>query len=70
MKRENGMKKAAALQLRHLENKHRSLDTELGLLMSQSHLTPREYQQARELKKRKLMAKDGIAALISAVRLE
>ena len=57
------MKKPAILQLRHLEHKHQSLDTELGLLMSQSHLTPREYQHVRELKKRKLMAKDGIAAL-------
>ena len=57
------MKNTAILQLRHLEHKHQSLDTQLGLLMSQSHLTPREYQQVRELKKRKLLAKDGIAAI-------
>lgn len=56
------MKKASNLQ-RHLEHKHQSLDMELGLLMSQSHLTPLEYQRARELKKRKLLVKDGIEAL-------
>jgi hypothetical protein len=57
------MKKVTNLQLRHLEHKHQSLDLELGLLMRQSHLTPGEYQHARELKKRKLLLKDGIAAL-------
>lgn len=56
------MKKVANLQ-RHLEHKHQSLDVELGMLMSQSHLTPLEYQRARELKKRKLLVKDGIQAL-------
>lgn len=56
------MKKVATLQ-RHLEHKHQSLDTELGVLMSQSHLTPLEYQRAQELKKRKLLVKDGIEAL-------
>ena len=61
------MKKAAIFQLRHLEHKHRSLDAELDILMRQSHLTPREYQQVRELKKRKLMAKDGIAALMQTL---
>ena len=56
------MKKAANLQ-RHLEHKHQSLDMELGLLMNQLHLTPLEYQRAQELKKRKLLVKDGIEAL-------
>lgn len=56
------MKKVANLQ-RHLEHKHQSLDVELGMLMSQSHLTPLEYQRAQELKKRKLWVKDGIQAL-------
>jgi hypothetical protein len=57
------MKKEPKMQISHLENKHKHLDAELDLLMSQSYLTPEEYQQARELKKRKLMAKDTLAAL-------
>lgn len=56
------MKKVANLQ-RHLEHKHQSLELELGLLMQKSYLTPLEYQRARELKKRKLVVKDGIEAL-------
>ena len=51
-------------QLRHLEDKHRLLDDELGELNNRIHLTPTEYQQALELKKRKLQLKDGIAALL------
>jgi hypothetical protein len=57
------MKKIVDLQLRHLEHKHQSIDSELGDLMRQNHLTPGEYQRARELKKRKLVLKDGITAL-------
>lgn len=56
------MKKAANLQ-RHLEHKHQSLDMELGLLMNRLYLTPLESQRAQELKKRKLLVKDGIEAL-------
>lgn len=61
------MKKVANLQ-RHLEHKHESLKSELGLLMRQSYLTPLEYQRARELKKRKLQVKDGIEALRQEAR--
>jgi hypothetical protein len=50
-------------QLRHLENKHQRLDTEVEDLVSRVHMTPSEYQQAIELKKRKLMLKDDIEAL-------
>ena len=59
------MKKATDLQLRHLEGKHHQLDAELEQLMTRVHLTPGEYQQAIELKKRKLMLKDDIEALRS-----
>lgn len=57
------MKKATDLQLRHLENKHHRLDTEVEQLTKRMHMTPGEYLQARELKKRKLLLKDGIEAL-------
>jgi hypothetical protein len=56
------MKKAPEL-LQHLERKHQNLDRELGALLNQGHLTPQEHRQVNELKKRKLMAKDGITAL-------
>ena len=59
------MKKATDLQLRHLEGKHHQLDTEVEQLMRRTHLTPGEYEQALELKKRKLMLKDDIEALRS-----
>jgi uncharacterized protein YdcH (DUF465 family) len=55
-------------QLRHLEDKHRLLDNELGQLTNRVHLTPTEYEQALELKKRKLQLKDGIAALLQRER--
>jgi hypothetical protein len=57
------MKKVTDLQLRHLETKHQRLDTEVEQLMRRVHMTPGEYQQAIELKKRKLLVKDGIEAL-------
>jgi len=57
------MKKEPELLLQHLEQKHQSLDLELDALMNQPRLTPREYQHALELKKKKLLAKDSIAAL-------
>jgi len=56
------MKKAPEL-LQHLERKHQLLERELGSLLSLGHLTPDESHQVRELKKRKLVAKDGITAL-------
>ena len=57
------MKKPSVVRIEQLKRKHSSLDAELGELMNQTHLTPEEYQLARELKKRKLRAKDGIVAL-------
>lgn len=54
--------------LRHLEHKHRRLESELGQLLNRIHLTPVEYQQALALKKRKLQLKDGITALLSRGR--
>jgi hypothetical protein len=57
------MTKEPLAKLRHLELQHRTLDTELDLLMNQPRLTPAEYRHACELKKRKLAAKDGITAL-------
>lgn len=56
------MKKAPEL-LQHLQRKHQLLERELGVLLNQPHLTPDESRQVSELKKRKLVAKDGIAAL-------
>jgi len=61
------MKKEPELLLQHLEQKHQNLDQELDALMNQARLTPTEYQHALELKKKKLVAKDGIAALRQAI---
>jgi hypothetical protein len=60
------MKKAPEV-LQHLERKHQSLDRELDVLMNQPHLTPEQHRQVSALKKRKLIAKDGIAALRQAL---
>jgi len=57
------MKKMTDLQLRHLEDKHHRLDSEVEQLTTRVHMTPGEYLQARELKKRKLLLKDDIEAL-------
>lgn len=57
------MKKLNDLQLRHLEQKHHRLDAEVEQLMRRVHMTPSEYLEARELKKRKLLIKDGIQSL-------
>lgn len=57
------MKKPSLDRILHLERKHQSLDQALDQLMNQPHLTPAEYELSQELKKRKLRAKDGIAAL-------
>lgn len=57
------MKKVTDLQLRHLEDKHHRLDAEVEQLSKRPHMTPGEYLQARELKKRKLLVKDDIEAL-------
>lgn len=57
------MKKPSLVRIEHLERKHQTLDAELGELVRRPYLTPEEHQLARELKKEKLRAKDGIAAL-------
>lgn len=57
------MKKATDLQLRHLEDKHHRLDTQVEQLARRTHMTPGEYQTLLALKKRKLMLKDDIEAL-------
>jgi hypothetical protein len=60
--REHGMKNSVNT-IRHLELKHQTLESELHSLLNRPYLTPQEYEHARELKKRKLVAKDGITAL-------
>ncbi len=57
------MTERQATRLHDLERKHRGLDAELEALTRRAYLTPVEEQVARELKKRKLNAKDRIAAL-------
>jgi hypothetical protein len=57
------MKKEPEVLLSHLQQRHQNLDQELDALMNQPRLTPKEYQHARELKKKKLLAKDSITAL-------
>lgn len=51
------------LSIEDLLHQHQGLDSEIESLMRRAHLTPGEQQAARELKKRKLSAKDRIAAL-------
>lgn len=51
------------LSIEDLEHHHRGLDSQIEALMRRAYLTPREQQAARELKKKKLSAKDRIAAL-------
>lgn len=57
------MRNTMDMQRKHLEHKHRQLESELGQLHNRIHLTPAEYQHALALKKRKLQLKDGIRAL-------
>lgn len=57
------MTERQATRLHDLERQHQSLDTEVEALSRRAYLTPLEQQTARELKKRKLNAKDRIAAL-------
>ena len=57
------MTERQATRLRDLERQHRGFDAELEALMRRSYLTPVEQETARALKKRKLNAKDRIAAL-------
>jgi hypothetical protein len=50
-------------RIEDLENQHRGLDAQVEALMRRAYLTPGEQQTARELKKKKLNAKDRIMAL-------
>jgi hypothetical protein len=52
-----------AFRIEDLEDQHRGLDAQVGALMRRAYLTPLEQQTARELKKRKLNAKDRLVAL-------
>jgi hypothetical protein len=62
--------KTAPELLNRLERKHQHLDREIDALVNQPRLTPAEYQHVNELKKRKLIAKDGIAALRQAIAID
>jgi hypothetical protein len=57
------MTERQATRLNDLERQHRGLDAALEALKRRAYLTPVEQETARELKKRKLNAKDRIAAL-------
>jgi hypothetical protein len=57
------MTERQAMRLQDLERQHRGLEAELEALMRRAYLTPLEQETARELKKRKLNAKDRIVAL-------
>jgi hypothetical protein len=57
------MTERQATRLNNLERQHRGLDAALEALTRRAYLTPVEQETARELKKRKLNAKDRIAAL-------
>lgn len=62
------MAERQALNIETLEHEHRGLSAQLNALMRHAHLTPLEEQAARELKKKKLDAKDRIAALRRIIR--
>jgi hypothetical protein len=62
------MAERQALKIETLEHEHRGLSAQLNALLRHAHLTPLEEQTARELKKRKLDAKDRIAALRRTIR--
>ena len=57
-----------ALSIESLEHQHRGLSAQLDALLRHAHLTPLEELTVRELKKRKLDAKDRIAALRRLIR--
>jgi hypothetical protein len=58
-----------ALKLETLEHQHREVSEQLEALLRHAHLTPVEELTARELKKKKLDAKDRIMALRRMVRI-
>lgn len=51
------------MRLHELERQHQGLNAELEALTRRAYLTPLEQETARALKKRKLSAKDRIAAM-------
>lgn len=57
------MTERQATRLHELERQHQGLNAELEVLMRRAYLTPLEQETARNLKKRKLNAKDRIAAM-------
>jgi hypothetical protein len=57
------MTERQATRLHDLERQHRGLDAELEVLRRRAYLTPIEQETARQLKKRKLEAKDRMEAL-------
>jgi len=54
-------------KLRYAEDKHRELDERLRTLGTRPYLSPAETREIAELKKKKLAAKDEIAALRQSV---
>jgi hypothetical protein len=62
------MAERQALSLELLEHQHRGLSAQLEALLRHAHLTPFEEATARELKKKKLDAKDRIFALRRLIR--
>ena len=61
------MAERQTMSIEVLERQHQVLKTELGAILRHAHLTPLEEQAARELKKKKLDAKDRIVALRRSV---
>ena len=57
-----------ALNIETLEHQHRGLSAQLEAILRHAHLTPLEELTVRELKKKKLDAKDRIFALRRLIR--
>ncbi|HKO92557.1 MAG TPA: hypothetical protein VJU61_15455 [Polyangiaceae bacterium] len=57
------MAERQAMSIEVLERQYEVLKAQLGAILRHAHLTPLEEQTARELKKKKLDAKDRIVAL-------
>ncbi|HEX4473467.1 MAG TPA: DUF465 domain-containing protein [Polyangiaceae bacterium] len=54
---------SAVDRVSELEREHQILDERLRILVRRAYLTPSEQQEASELKRRKLFAKDRLFAL-------
>jgi hypothetical protein len=63
------MAERQALNLETLKYQHRGLSAQLEALLRHAHLTPVEEITVRELKKKKLDAKDRIMALQRMIRV-